>query len=93
MVLNTVNRKINGLKNERVKLAFRLQEVSGLRISEISNLTRNDIEVAEDKIYVTVRNGKGGKSRRVDIIKDKYLLKNLPELEEKKGILFYKEST
>lgn len=91
--LSLVNKKINALKNKRKKLAYRLQEVSGLRISEISNLSKDDISFENGKIYVTVIDGKGGKSRRVATIKDKYLYKELPELEERNGKLFYKSST
>jgi len=91
--LSTTNKKINGLKDKRKKLAYRLQEVSGLRISEISNLTKNDITFENGKIYITVIDGKGNKDRRVATIKDKYLYKELPELEERKGKLFHKENT
>lgn len=91
--LSITNKKINALKDKRKKIAYRLQEISGLRINEISNLTKNDIEFINNKIYVTVGAGKGGKSRRIATIKDKYLYKELPELGERNGKLFYKEST
>lgn len=91
--LSTVNKKINGMKDKRKKLAFRLQEVSGLRISEISNLGKDDIEFLNGKIYVSVIDGKGGKDRRVATIKDKWLYKELQNLEERNGKLFHKSST
>ncbi|MBN1468525.1 MAG: tyrosine-type recombinase/integrase, partial [Fusobacteriaceae bacterium] len=91
--LSTVNKKINGMKDKRKKLAFRLQEVSGLRISEISNLGKDDIEFVNGKIYVSVIDGKGGKDRRVATIKDKWLYKELQNLEERNGKLFHKSST
>lgn len=91
--ISTVNKKINAMKDKRKKLAFRLQEVSGLRISEIANLKKSDINFENGKIYVTVIDGKGNKDRRVATIKDKYLYEELQQLDERKGILFYKSST
>jgi integrase len=92
--LSTINKKINALKDKRKKLAYRLQEVSGLRLSEIANLKKNDIEFTiDEKIFVLVQKGKCGKARRVATIKDKYLYKELQLLEERKGRLFYKAIT
>jgi len=91
--LSIVNKKINAMKDKRKKLAFRLMEVSGLRISEISNLTKDNIEFSNNKIYVTVIDGKGGKSRRISAIKDKWLYNELQQLEERNGKLFHKSNT
>jgi len=92
--LSTVNKKINAIKNKRIKLAFRLQQLTGLRISEIANLKKSDLTFQDGKIFVLVRESKNNKSRRVaTILKDVWLYNNLLELEERKYILFYKEST
>lgn len=92
--ISTVNKKINALRNKRIKLAFRLQQLAGLRVSEVANLKKSDLTFQDGKIFVTVREAKGNKQRRVStIIKDKWLYDNLKELEERKNILFYKEST
>lgn len=92
--ISTVNKKINALKNKRIKLAFRLQQLTGLRIGEIAQLKKSDLTFKDGKIFVLVRESKNNKSRRVStIIKDKWLYDKLLELEERKDILFYKEST
>ena len=66
-------RKINGLKNEKLKYALRLQLKSGLRVSEIADLDKNDFEFENGKIKVYVRHGKGNKARKVNVIEDDYL--------------------
>ncbi|MDD4564946.1 MAG: integrase [Eubacteriales bacterium] len=75
----TYFRKLNRLNNERLKLAFRLEYRSGLRISEIAALDKdNDILFdPAGKITLIVRKGKGGKRRKVDVINDPYLYLNL----------------
>lgn len=74
----TYLKKINRLNNERLKLALRLQHKSGLRISEIASLSREDIIFDENnEIRVLVRNGKGGKARAVDVNHDEWLFRRL----------------
>lgn len=88
----TYLRKINGLRNEPLKLALRLQVKSGLRISEIGALRKEDIKLENEGIELYVRCGKGRKSRRVTAIKDRYLEEHLKLfLEGKTGgqMLFY----
>lgn len=93
----TYLRKINRLENERLKLAFRLEHKSGLRISEIAALDKKkDLVFNEDKtITVIVRNGKGRKERNVNVMKDEYLYERLKAHIEGLGseeALFYSES-
>lgn len=78
---------INNSRNINHKLPFRLSILTGLRISELSSLTKQDIDFLEDgRIRVIVENGKGGKYREVtSIMKDKYLLENLKELLKNKS--------
>lgn len=76
---DTVIRKINALKNKKIKYALRLQLKSGLRIKEISELTKKDIQFNDDGLKVQVRQGKGRKSRIVDVIEDPYLVEGLKE--------------
>ena len=77
----TYMNKINRLNDKKLKLAFRLQQKSGLRVDELSKLTKRDIEFNEDnrtlKVYVKL--GKGSKSRIVDVLDDQYLYENLKE--------------
>ncbi len=77
---------INNSRNKKHKLPFRLSILSGLRISELSNLRKEDITLLEDgRIKINVINGKGGKSRTVTtIMQDKYLYDNIKELLENK---------
>lgn len=91
--LRKIQNTINRLKNNRLKIAYRLQLISGLRIDELSNLKENDISVKNGKILVNVREGKGGKSRKVECFEDKWVLTKLLELEPRKtGKLFYSPS-
>ena len=80
----TYNHKINALKDVKLKLALRLQKQSGLRISEISDLTKSDIFFDENErnIKLRVRNGKGRKARDVHVMHDEYLFDQLKALIE-----------
>jgi integrase/recombinase XerD len=40
---------------------------AGLRVSEVTNLRRGDVEIGERSGHVLVRNGKGGKARKVPL--------------------------
>lgn len=75
--LNLTKRKINQISNEKLRYAYRLALVSGLRVSELEALEKEDITFSEDKMIVYVRNGKGGKSRTVVCLEDRYLYNNL----------------
>lgn len=88
-LLNTQN-AINRMKNKRLKIAYRLQLISGLRISEISSLTSDDIEIDENnRLYIHVRHGKGDKYRLVECLPDVWVSEELKQLEERKEKLFY----
>lgn len=77
MVLETIDRKINRLENEKLKLAFRLMKVSGLRVAEVASLKKTDIQVEGNQIFVTVHHGKGGSNGVVHCMPDSYLLNKL----------------
>lgn len=89
--LNPTQRKINQIKNERLRLAFRLAEISGLRVSELADLEAGDISFSEDKIFVNVRHGKGGHGGCIECSPDAYLAKQLPQFLQKypEGKIFY----
>ena len=53
--------------------------VSGLRVFEVENLRKDDIEINDNEIIVTVIDGKGGKYGEVKCLEDKYLSKKLKE--------------
>lgn len=94
---DTYFRKINRLNNEKLKLAFRLQYRSGLRIGEIAELDKDRDIIFDDigKITLRVRLGKGRKSRTVEVVDDPYLYSRLKAhiegLNEGEAI-FYSES-
>ena len=94
---DTYFRKINRLNNEKLKLGFRLQYRSGLRIGEIAALNKEkDITFGDaGEITLIVRNGKGQKSRKVDVVDDPYLYNRLKAHIESLGegeVPFYSES-
>lgn len=92
--LKRLNMKINAIRNIRYKLAFRLIEISGLRISEVSELTKADIEYCENfRMFVTIRRGKGNKKRIVQTFTDKFVFDKIKNLSERKSKLFYKANT
>lgn len=91
----TVVRKINAIRSQKLKLAFRLQHKSGLRVKEISDLTKEDIFFDDNgQITIHVRSGKGRKTRDVHVQEDPYLYERLKEFTEKSddGRLFYSRS-
>lgn len=80
-----VKRKINSLKDKKLKLGYRVALANGLRVSEVSNLRKEDIQKIEDgKIHIKVKSGKGNKNREVIGLEDRYL-----EEELKKHILSF----
>jgi integrase len=98
MQYSTVMRKINALKDKKLKLAYRLAVVSGLRVSELGDLEKRDIEFrncssGHPAVFVHVRNGKGGKSGIVQARKDDYLYRELnkwvPGMTNDNDRLFY----
>lgn len=92
--LKPTQRKINQISNEKLKLAYRLAMVSGLRVSELADLEAEDIRFEGEKIYVNVKKGKGGHGGVIECRKDPYLSSRLPPFTEKnrEGKIFYSES-
>lgn len=90
--LKPTQRKINQLSDEKLRYAYRLAMVSGLRVSELAEAS--DIEINNEKIFVTVRHGKGGHGGKIECSPDSYLQKKLPEFLVKHKTdekLFYSE--
>jgi integrase len=90
-----MQRKVNSLKNKKLKLAYRLASISGLRVSELADLEAKDIKFLENGVIsVSVQHGKGDKSGQVDCLEDKYVYDNLKVFcqENENGKLFYSES-
>ena len=72
--LKTTMRKINQLENPKLKYAYRLAVISGLRVSELADLRPSDLAFTEGRITVTVRNGKGGHGGEITCRQDPILV-------------------
>lgn len=89
--LRPTQRKINQIQDERLRYAYRLALVSGLRVFELAELESDDITFEGTKIFVNVRDGKGGHNAVVECREDPYLSERLPEFLAKHtdGKIFY----
>lgn len=88
-------RKINQMDDEKLKYAYRLAMVSGLRVSELADLETRDLQFEEGKIIVTVRGGKGGHGGTIRCRDDPYLYERLKSFSAGKEMdqkLFYGEA-
>lgn len=96
LYLDTITRKVNAVKDDKLKLAYRLMLASGLRVGEASQLTKENITIEGENITVNVKHGKGGSNGRVECMNDGYLagrLHNFLEDKEDNEKLFYAQST
>ena len=94
---NIVKRKINSIKEKKFKLGFRLMLLSGLRVSELASLSKNDIQIKDGIIGINLEKGKGGKSGKIRCDSDDYLAGALSEyldsIEDDNKKLFYSAKT
>ena len=75
---DTMMKKTNACRDPRMKYAYRLAAVSGLRVSELAALDPGDIIFQSDgRLKIHVRHGKGGKEGWVICLKDDYLYEHL----------------
>lgn len=52
---DTIKRKINALRNQKLKIGYWLALSTGLRVFEVAKLTREDIQIKDnEKIIVRV---------------------------------------
>lgn len=79
-------RRVNALRDKKLKLAYRLMLATGLRVFEVAALTAGDIVISDDVIIVHVQHGKGGKAANVKSMPDKYLAENLARFLEGKAM-------
>lgn len=79
LYLDDTLKKINHLRNDKLKYALRLMLASGLRVFEVAALEPGDIHITPDgRLQLTVRHGKGDKYDVVTCMEDRYLEKCLP---------------
>ena len=92
--LEPMKRSINQISSDKLKLAYRLALISGLRVSELADLEARDINFIDGKIYVDVRHGKGDKYGHIECKKDDYLCEKLQDYISlcPKEKLFYSEA-
>lgn len=99
---DSIKRKINAIRNEKLKLGLRLQIKSGLRVKEIAELQKEDITFNDDgTIRLHVKYGKREKKkndseskikpRDVNVRPDKWLYDRLKKFVESSedGNIFY----
>lgn len=79
IVYEEVRAKIESLENEKLRLAFLLMMVSGLRVSEAAALRKRDIRLTQKGILVCVLHGKGGSNGTVACMRDAELEADLSE--------------
>ena len=77
LYLDNINRAVNGMEDMKLKLAYRLMMVSGLRVFEVSALRKEDITIEGNVITLHVRRGKGDKEGIVVCMPDSYLAQQL----------------
>ena len=77
---DTICRKVNAIRDPKLKTAYRLMMKSGLRVSECAELTKRDIQLDGDTVKIDVRHGKGGSNDVVECMNDPWLAGKLSEL-------------
>lgn len=91
--LSRTRRTVNQMSNKKMKLAYRLMMISGLRVSEVARLRSCDLEfLHNNKIMIRVLGGKGGKDGIVQCMEDTYTyreLKNFIADLPRDGRIFY----
>jgi integrase len=91
-ILDTTQRKINNLKNDKLRIAYRLMLITGLRVCEIASLRKEDMLFCKEtkrknsktRCIVKVKEGKGCKDREVVGLHDKYVTEQLKTLVDNK---------
>jgi len=87
-MLDSTLKRINNIRNMKMKIAFRLMLLTGIRVQELSNIKKSDIvfmkttkrKNSKEEYKITIQRGKGGKTRSLFGIRDDYVQKNLKEL-------------
>jgi len=72
-----IEKKIKGIKNPKLKLCYQTILATGLRISELAQITANNCVFSGDEVYFSFI-GKGNKPETITLLKNEY-----PKLYEK----------
>lgn len=91
--LKETKERIDSIKNEKLRICYKLALAGGFRVSELEAMERKDIRFEGEKIYVMVTKGKGGSNGEVECTYDQEFARELQEFLEKskEGRLFYSE--
>lgn len=93
--LKDTRKKIRSVSNEKLRLSYELAMDSGLRVSELADLTKSDLEFTENGLNVRVKKGKGGAGGIVECLPDEKLEEDLgrytQNLGEDEKLFFSKE--
>ncbi len=97
LYLDPIRRTVNQIDNPKLKYAYRLALISGLRVSELGALKASDLHFNDSDgkiIHVDVKHGKGGSNGCVECLPDAYLYEHLQKFtkEHPEGNLFYSEA-
>jgi integrase len=79
---DNICRKVNAIRDPKLKTAYRLMMSSGLRVSETAALEKRDISIEGDIIKIDVKHGKGGSNDVVTCQPDKWLSGELAKMTE-----------
>ncbi len=76
IIKDTNNRKINAIKEKKYRYAYRLMQASGLRVSEVAAIKKDDIKITGNNIEINITKAKGGKNQKINF-QDDYLAEKL----------------
>lgn len=90
--LKTVLKEIEKLP-KHVALAFKTMLYAGLRVSEVANLTAQDVLLMNNKVYIHVQQGKGKKERYAIVVNENTAKELIEKAKSASGSLFNVKAT
>lgn len=92
----SIEANINSIKDDNLRLAYKLQLATGMRVSEVAKLTVEDVQIDDaGSLTLRLRNTKAGKTQYISF-SEEYCVSRLKELLSKKCAgekLFFSAST
>lgn len=88
-----IKNKLNHIRNKKLRLSFKTILITGLRVSELSQIKKSDCQITDSQITFSFL-GKGGKKEQTKILKNEYvneytqIKKLLDETKEDKKIFY-----
>jgi site-specific recombinase XerD len=55
-------------KEEHIRLAFKTILATGIRVSEAAKLTKKDVRMEQNRVVLSIKKAKGGKSRKAPVV-------------------------